>query len=335
MNHFLRLGLQFFAEGASGGEGGEGATQGVDESPAQNNLESLGIPKDKADRYAARKAARRAAMSSAEPEGGEPDNAAEPAQPASDPFDEFLRNPENNKRIQGIVNDRLKKYANSQENHKANLNALQPALEMLAQKYGLDATDGKLDYSALADAVVNDDAYYEDRAIELGTDVETAKKIENAERIERAEQLRKEQEAEAQKKAERDMQLREHFNKLQAQASDLQKLYPDFDLSKELENPRFFQATGIDGGYSVAEAFYAEHFQDLLNRQAEVISKRVTEEVANSVRSNRMRPRENGSNSAATLTQPNPRAMSKADRDALKARIRQAAARGEHLPLGG
>lgn len=119
-----------------------------------------------------------------------------------------------------------------------------------------------------------------------------------------------------------DASLRSHFDSLCAQGEALRAELPDFSLAAALRDADFLRLTSPMGGVSVRAAWYALHADDIA-RDAE-------RRVVSSVRSGMLRPREGGEKSAAA--QPTgPRALPRAEREELKARIRAAAARGEKL----
>ena len=179
MKLFKWLNLQLFAEG---GEGGEGAAQTGDNSvdAEQQELLDLGVPKDKIRKRAKVKAPSVSGTQTHEEQPTQEqvasaDNPTEETQtdkPQRMSWDEIKADPEYNKEIQAIVQSRLKNAKQSEET----LAKVTPMLEVLARKYNLDAEN--IDYDKLNKAVNDDNAYYENRALELGVPVETAKKIE-------------------------------------------------------------------------------------------------------------------------------------------------------------
>ena len=304
--------LQFFADGgATGGEGGaEGVTAG--DPGQQNSLESLGVPKDKAERYRARKAkyAAKAAAAETQAQSEEPAEEKPAAAPAQSAWDEFMKDPDNNARMQKTIKDRLKEQGKKHEEYMAKLS---PALELLASKYNLEAVDGKIDPEALAKAITSDSSYYEGKALELGVDEETAKRILELERDSAQLEKMKQAQLQQQQEEERDNMLREHFNAMQRQADDLRNIFPDFDLQRELQNPEFYKRTA-PGGMSVKEAVYSLHGDEILEKQAAIIAQRTKVDVANSIRSGKNHPRENGSLNAAVSTRPDMQKMTREDR---------------------
>lgn len=322
-NIFEKFDLQFFADGASGGDGaGAGASAGVSAADAgqptgvnaadagQNNqhktLEDLGVPKDKAEKYRARKgskavpgtATEAAAAPQAVNAAVQEENAAiqqaaaakaEPspaAAPQSITWDDVVKDPRFNQKMQEVISARVKPL-------QAKLDCLSPALEVLGKRYGFDTSDiSKLDVKALSDAVTGDSSYYEEAAAELGVDLETAKTIKNLER--RAQRS----EAQAQQ-AMQEAMMRQHFEKLQAEAETLKKELPSFDLKAEMQNPQFVRMTSPEGGLTVAQAFHALHYREIEQAKAQQAAKDTARALSKAIQSGRQMPRENGATGKA------------------------------------
>ena len=316
--------LQFFADGASGsGEGGEGAGTGVESAAAGQSLEDLGVPHDKAERFRQR----RSKMQKPAPEVVEQPPAEEPPaeeeKPAVMPWDDFMQIPENQQRLQAMMADRGKKATEAKAAAEATMGKLNPALETLSVMYGIETNDGQYDLDAIVNAVVNDDRAYAQRAEDLGVDISVAKQLEQANREKKMAEAREQALRKQQEKQDREFMLRQHFMSMQQQAAKLKELYPDFDLDRELQNPEFLQLTSPrenqndpTRGWSVEKAFYALHAQELMDKQADVIARKVKADTAASIRSG-VRPRENGSSaSAAVQSTPDIRHMPKEERRA-------------------
>jgi len=310
--------LQFFADGggASGGDGagsggGEGAA-GVQSADAGQRLEELGVPQDKAERFRQRRA------KAQRPETEIP---AEPAQPAPQEqtamgWDDFMAIPENQKRLQSMMADRGKKAAEARQQADAEIGKIAPMLELVASRYGIEAKDGKYDLDKLTQAVIDDDSYYERRAEDLGVDVSVAKQLEQSNMERRRAEAQARALKEQQQKQEREFQLQQHFLGMQQQANKLKQLFPDFDLSRELQNPVFLQRTSPEGGMSVEDAFYSIHHGEILQQQAEAVARRARADVATSIRSG-SRPRENGgASTAAASATPDLKTMTREQRRA-------------------
>lgn len=214
-------------------------------------------------------------------------------------------------RIQDTVQRRLK----GNEATVAKYNSLAPVLDMLAQKYGVDASDA----DALAAAIEDDESFYEDEALEKGLTVQQVKEIRKMER-ENA-QLRAEREA---------MQNQERADALYAawmqQAEELKGIYPSFDLASELENEQF--RTLLRSNVPLRTAFEVLHKDEIIPAAMQYTAQKVTEKVANSVAAGRRRPTEGAmTGSAAAKTKSDVSQLTRADREEIARRV----ARGEKI----
>ena len=173
--------LQLFAEGSDGeGTGGTAPDAGEE-------LRALGVPEEKIRKRAGRMAPRQQAAADApqaqaaqETARQEQDAAAQTETiPKRMTWEEIMEDPEYNGRMQQVVRDRLRESRGAQDN----LRTLEPALELLADRYHLDA--GNLDAAALAKAITEDSLFYEQRAEELGVSPDMARRMDQMERFER------------------------------------------------------------------------------------------------------------------------------------------------------
>lgn len=336
------LNLQLFAgEGASGtgGDGGgEGASTGDNGAvdAGQQRLRELGVPEDKIRKRAQRASARlpEGAVRSTPKEESAPKAEEQVAAAAENPteettttparmsWDEIMADPEYNRQMQSVVQSRLRSAKVAEEI----LAKLTPALELLAREHGMDTEN--MDYEALAKAISEDDAYYEDKALEMGVPVETAKKIDQQERETGRQQREAERTLEQQK-------IQQHIQSLEQQGEAMKKIFPSFDLRTELKNPVFARMTSPSGGVSVEAAYYAVHHNELQTAAMQETAKRTAQNISNAIRSGSHRPDENGiSGQAPSVTTFDYRNATKEQRNALKKRIRDAAARGEKLYPG-
>lgn len=313
--------LQLFAEGDGGGTGETAPDAGEE-------LRALGVPEEKIRKRAGQTAGRRQQTADApqpqpEPEAArqEQDAAAEEQKngPGRMTWEEIMKDPEYNGRMQQVVRDRLRESRGAQDN----LRALEPALELLADRYHLDA--GNLDAAALAKAITEDSSFYEQRAEELGVSPDMARRMAQMERFERRQREMREDMA-------RQQAQMEHFRGLVQQEAAMRELVPDFDLRRELENPTFARLTAPGVGISVQDAYFAVHrkeMQEQIQRQA---TQETAQKLAASIQANQGRPRENGTSAQAQSTgQVDYRHMPRQQREELKERIRMAAARGEKV----
>jgi hypothetical protein len=229
-------------------------------------------------------------------------------------------------KMQTAVQERVK--AEKAKSQKANdaLTQMAPALEVMARKYKLDPKN--MDYEALAKAIENDDAYYEEKAMEMGTSVETAKRVDQ---MERAEARRKEQE----QMTAHEQAMRNHFLKLETQGEALKQYFPKFDLRTELNDPTFARLVSPGVGLSVEDAYHAVHRKEIQAASMQLVAQKTQENIANAIQSGSRRPNESGSSSQApSVTTFDYRTATVEQRNELKRRIREAAARGEKLYPG-
>ena len=336
--------LQLFAgEGASssGGEGGDGAVSGANEGLAAEDqrLLELGVPEEKLRKRAKRANAKlpEGAVRTAPKEVQEQKPQEQVATAEENPteektetptttrmsWDEIKADPEYNKEIQAIVQSRLRSAKNAEEA----LSKMTPALEVLARKHGLDPSNP--DYEALAKAINDDDAYYEDKALEMGVSVEAAKRIDQQERDTARQQKEEARNLEQQK-------IQNHFKSLEQQGEALKKLFPKFDLRTELQNPVFARMTAPGTGImSVEDAYRAVHRKEIEAAQSQVIAQRTAQNISNAIQAGSRRPDENGtSGQSASVTTFDYSKASKEQREALKRQIYAAKARGEKVYPG-
>ena len=335
--------LQLFAgEGAgasAGGEGGgEGAVSGENGLAAgDQRLLELGVPEEKL---------RRAKRANAKlPEGAvrttpkevqeqkpqeqvatATDNPTEEKTETTAPtrmsWDEIMADPEYNKQMQSVIKSRLKAAGNAEEA----LAKIAPALEVLARKHGQDPANP--DYDALAKAINDDDAYYEDKALEMGVSVEAAKRIDQQERDDARKKREETRTLEQQK-------IQQHFMKLEQQGEALKKMFPNFNLREELKNPKFAKMTSPNSLMSLEDAYYAVHRKEIDAARSQVIAQQTKQQISNSIQAGARRPDENGtSGQSASVTTFDYSKASKSQREALKREIYAAKARGEKLYPG-
>ena len=337
MNNNKWLNLQLFAGEGTGEGGGEGATSGENATvAAEQRLRELGVPEDKIRKRASKVASSLPQTAKTEsvvkkseatngqtaPANDNPSEETKTNATARMSWDEIMADPEYNKQMQATVQSRLRTAKNAEEN----LAKLTPALELLARKHNLDPTN--MDYDALAKAVNDDSDYYEDKALEMGVPVETAKKIDQEERATARKQAQEQRTLQEQK-------FQEHIQKLEQQGEALKKVFPSFDLRTELKNPAFARMTAPGVGLSVEDAYYAVHRNEIQVASMQAAAQKTAQKISNAIQSGSRRPDEAGiSSQAPSVTTFNYRNASIEQRNALKKRIRDAAARGEKLYPG-
>ncbi len=308
--------LQIFADGASGGDGGDGAGTGVTSADAGRDagekavdagqrLMDLGVPKDKAEKYKSRmekrsknrgESADAAQSASAQDDGpGSTAGKAEEGTPAQGTapvdVDALLKIPEVQQRIQGMMAERGKSATEAKNAAQEQLGKMAPLLKLLGGRYNIEARDGQYDLDALIAAATDDDYFFEDRALERGESTEKVKS-----------DWRKEWEEAQRQQNERRQQLEEHFYKMQQQVPDMLKEFPNFDLNREMQNPEFLRLTAPDIGWDVRRAYRAVHQDEIEKSTVETVAARAKADAAKARGDMQARPRENGSSTAAVTT---------------------------------
>ena len=322
--------LQLFADGT--GEGGAaesgvtspaaaGQDTGVNASavagqtvePTQaDRLRELGVPESKLKRakYSQKAAPQKQQETTAQAAAAETQEVTEEAKDTAKrlSWDEIMADPEYNGEMQKVVKAAKEKLKTSAEG----LEKLAPAIQLIAKKYGVDAGD----YEAISKAVVDDDTYYEERAMELGVTTDVAKQLDKSEKMMRAAE-------EQQQKFINEQKLMEHIGKLNRQAIELQQKYPDFNLGKELNNPTFARLTAPDLNLPLEDAYELVHREEIKENIRQAALKASIQQVSNAVQSNKNRPNDGVSKSSNASVQTfNYQNATKAQREALKARIR-------------
>ena len=122
-----------------------------------------------------------------------------------------------------------------------------------------------------------------------------------------------------------------HLRSLHAQAEELKRDFPDFDLDAALHDPAFLRLTAPALGVGVREAFYALNRPRLDALAAAKAAEESKALLARAVSGGAQRPREGGGSGAAALLRSDYAALPRERQLALKQRIREAAARGEKM----
>ena len=186
---------------------------------------------------------------------------------------------------------------------------------MLAKKYGVDAADIK----ALNQAIEEDDSYYEEEALEKGVTVQQLKEIRKMER-ENSELKRQMQEKESRENANR------LYQKWMEQAEQVKAVYPSFDLSTEMQNPKFLDL--LRANIDLRTAYEVLNNDKIIPAAMQFTAKQVEQKLTNKMIANGARPSENGiSSQSASLTKSDVSQLTKADRQEIARRV----ARGEKI----
>ena len=296
------LSLQVFAEGAGAGDGGTAEGQGVTAGVAS---QQKGVSNPLAD-------VKYGIQEEIAPVAGVQKNADQTDAEAE--FEKLIKGQykaQYDARMQDTIQKRLKGTRETVDKY----NALQPVLETLAKKHGVDASD----IAALQKAIEEDDYYFEDEALERGLTVKQLKEIRSMER-ENADLRRQMQE----------QQTQENANKLYSgwmtQAEDIQKVYPSFDLRAEMNNPKFVDL--LRSNIDMRTAYEVLHKDEIIPAAMQFTAKTVESKIAKKIAANGARPAENGMSSGSpAVVKSDVSQLSKADREEIIRRV----ARGEKI----
>ena len=216
-----------------------------------------------------------------------------------------------NNRVHKIIEKRFEK----QKALEAEQKALKPIVDLLTEKYGVDAKDPE----SLVKAVLEDDSYYEKEALERGLSVRQLKEIKAMER-ENAELKAMREQAEQQAKDERFM------SKIQQEAEEFAAKYgmEGFDVMKEAAQNDEFRSLLATGYIGVEAAYMATHPDQVLSGVMAKTASAVRQGISDSIQARGKRPSENGlsSNSAAVM-KVDPAKLTREQRRELEERARR------------
>ena len=305
------LDLQLFAEGASGGDGGTGAEGATGATATAAGSQRKGV---KTNPLADVKYGTQVEDTTPAAEVEATPAPTEVVEDRNAKFEALIKGEYKDlydQRVSDTVQKRLKGSKETVDRY----NELAPTLEMLAKKYGVDASDIK----ALNKAIEEDDSYYEEEALEKGVSVEQLKNIRKMER----------ENAELKKQME-EQNRRDNANKLYAQWMEQEKstkaVYPSFDLRTEMQNPKFLDL--LRSNIDVKTAFEVLHKDEIIPAAMQYTAKQVEQKIANKIIANGARPTENGNSSqGASLVKSDVSQLTKADRAEINRRV----ARGEKI----
>ena len=296
------LNLQLFAEGAGAGDGGTAEGQGVTAAAA--------LPQTKGE-----KSNPLAGVKYGIQEESAPAAEVQTATPDRNAMFEQLIKGEYKDLYDARVQDTIQKRLKGQKDIVDKFNALNPTLELMASKYGVDAGD----IEALNKAIQEDDSYYEQEALEKGMTVQQLKEIR---RMERENADLKAQMEEAQRQ--------ENGKKLYAawmqQAEETKKVYPSFNLEAEMADQKFLDL--LRSNIDVRTAYEVLHKDDIIRGAMQFTAQTVEGKIAKKIASNGARPTENGmSSGSAAVVKSDVSQLSKADRAEIIRRVQ----RGEKI----
>ena len=186
-----------------------------------------------------------------------------------------------NKHTEGIVKNRLK----GMKEQAARYEALDPVLDLLAQKYQTSRDDPKF-AEILTKAVEEDDALYAEEAEKLGISIDAMRQISKTERENAAMRRQLDQER-------RLKEADEWYMARYQEAEELKQMYPSFDLEAELQNPDFVELIKLPT-FNMRKAYEFVHMDEFQAAASQVVAQQTEKLLANKMASNASRPVENG-----------------------------------------
>lgn len=277
-NTVAELDLQLFAEGSGTGDGNATGLTGTlarSDNGSEVDLEDI--------RYGI--------------QGDQTEDVADPTtnKPERDMKKEFEAlikgefKDEYSKRVQEAVQKRFKGNQEKLNQYEQ----IQPVLEMLRNKYGIDDAS---DLEELQRALEDDDSFFEEEAAEKGISVEQLKSIR---KMERENANLKQHMAQI----ENERMAQKTFAEWMNQAEALKLEFPDFNLEAELENPTFRDLLTKTPNIDVRTAFVAVHQNEFVPQaQVRKASDDAERKAVAKIINRGIRPSENGTNKTAPST---------------------------------
>ncbi len=204
----------------------------------------------------------------------------EPAGDRKEKFEQLIKGEYKDiysRKIKDIISKRLK----GMEELKAKLAGMQDIIDILSEKYGVDAND----ISALRANVMDDDSLIIEQADKKGLDVKNYRYIKSLELENRYYKERAERERE---KAQMADAIGRWYNETELVAKD----YPEFDINEEMENAMFIQL--IKNGVDMKTAYEVVHHMDIIEKIKKTSSEDAAKAVREQMQSVNSRPVENG-----------------------------------------
>lgn len=213
------------------------------------------------------------------------------------------------------IKENLSKRFKENEALKAQLDDAKEILFALSGRYSVEPGD----MESLKSAVNADDELFKKEAEKQGLDVKSYRYLKNLER--ENEEFKKYFEKERLEREAADT-MKQWYDMSEA----LAKEYPDFNISKEAENPKFIAL--IKAGVDLKTAYEAIHHKDILDLAKEDAAAKARKEATREYLSREARPEENGlSARSSAIIKTDVSKLSAKDR----AELAKRAARGEKI----
>lgn len=307
------LSLQVFAEGGAGAAGDGGAAQG------QGVTAAAALPQMKGAKSNPLANVKYGIQEESAP-AAEVQKTAENPPDLNAEFEKLIKGQYKeayDARMQDTIRSRLKGKDAQITELTDKQNALNPILDVLYKKHGVDAGD----VDGLLKAIEADDSYFEAEALEKNMSVKQLKEVRKMEQ-ENA-QLRQQMQ---------EQQTKQNADKLYArwmtEADDAKKVYPGFDLATEMQNQKFLDL--LKSNIDVRTAYEVLHKDEIIPAAMQFTAKTVESKLAKKIAAGGQRPAENGMGSGSpAIVKSDPSQWTRADRDEIRRRV----ARGEKIRL--
>jgi hypothetical protein len=306
------LNLQLFADGgaAAGGDGGTAQGQGVTAGAASQQTKGASLADVK---YGI------------QPEETAP--AAEVQKETAEPTDlnaefEALVKGKYKAQYDARMQDTIQKRLKGSNETIAKYKNADPIMDILAKKYGMDASD----ISGLAKAVAKDGYFFEEAAMRNNRSVEDEMAIqavnrENEMLAEKLEKLLKEKQTAQAVQSQYDLWMERE--------KEAKQFYPNFNMEIELQNPDFVEL--LNSNISVKAAYQLIHMDEIIPASMQFAAQAVEQNIAKKIAANGVRPSENGMGSqASAVVKSDVSKLTKMDIDEVARRV----ARGEKISFG-
>lgn len=241
------------------------------------------------------------------------EKAAKPTDPKAE-FEKLIRG-EYKEAYEEKIKENLAKRFRENEELRKKLDDANEILAELSERYNMDFEDT----DGLKRAVHADDGLFADEAQRQGMDVETYRYMKKLER----ENLGYKKQIE---KSRRESEAAEMMKRWYNNSRELADSYPDFDMTAEIDNPKFIKL--VQNGIDLKTAYEVVHIADILDRERDSAATEARKDAELEYRSRDNRPYENGlSAQSSALIKNNVGSLSAKQR----AELAKRAARGERI----
>lgn len=248
--------------------------------------------------------------------------APQDGQPQEETFESLIAGKYKKEYEQSIKSAMQKRFKN-QRDLQSKVDRIDPIVRTMAERYNIKpAADGSISIDDLHNAIMNDNAAYEQEAFQRGMNVEDLKQLKRLEAENASLRMQNARTAE-----------QREWDALVAQGEQVREMYPEFDLDAEMQNPQFGRllATMQKSGFpnAVRTAYEAVHREEIMGGAMRYAVQQTEQKISKSIQSGMRRPAENGTTqqAAASVGTTDPSKLTRAQIEDIKKR----AERGEKI----